>query len=72
MSNFQIVDDFEHGIPMTDDNMAQFGWVKVVRCRDCKYYIDSDLFYSPFCSFLNDHDTLPDGFCAWAERGAGE
>lgn len=43
---------------------------EIVRCRDCKYYIDSDLFYNPFCSFLNDHDTQPDGFCAWGERNA--
>lgn len=41
---------------------------KIVRCRDCEYYIDSLIFYNPFCSLMNDRDTEPDGFCAWGER----
>ena len=69
MSNFQIVDDFEHGIPMTDENMAQFGWVKVVRCRDCKQFAvykdrhGEDSYWCDWCLACE-----PDGFCSIGER----
>ena len=68
MSNFQIVDDFEHGIPMTDENMAQFGWVKVVRCRDCLNFTQDEL--GDYCTLLDFEDTksMEDKFCAWGKR----
>lgn len=40
----------------------------IVRCGDCEYYIDSLIFYNPFCSLMNDRDTEPNGFCAWGVR----
>ena len=71
MSNFKIVDDLEHGIPMTDENMAQFGWVKVVRCRDCRFY-DERHRECPMLEcrecFYKLQDVEPDCFCSWGER----
>ena len=44
--------------------------VKVVRCRNCKYYkatTDS----IGICAMVNMSST-PEGFCAWAERKEDE
>ena len=75
MSNINIVDDFEHGIPMTDENMAQFGWVKVVRCRDCKHAIDNGKEgNADYCGRPDGNGGYllfgvePDGYCKWGER----
>lgn len=76
VDTFGIVQDFAdlHGDMNTPlyqaimDVMVSRQREEIVRCRDCEYYIDSDLFYNPFCSFMNDHDTQPDGFCKWGER----
>ena len=55
------------------DTLAKFGYVKVVRCRDCKDYRASDA----TCHSWQWHnwdaaiEVEPDGFCAWAERKEG-
>lgn len=46
-------------IPATEENMARYGWVHVVRCRDCTVYNGEG--YG--CSYGRGDD--PDGFCAW-------
>lgn len=47
-------------------HLAEYGYVKVVRCRDCKLWESNDCEWNPFC---NDPDfDEPDGFCAWGER----
>lgn len=49
----------------------------VVRCRDCKYYYESDE-YSPHGNYIRRcckyfdafyDEVEPNGFCAWGERG---
>lgn len=47
--------------------LSQSEYVKVMRCRDCKYYDD----YTGCCTrrdYIAPMATTPDGFCAWAER----
>lgn len=52
------------------DTLERFGYVKVIRCRDCKDYRASDA----TCHSWQWHnweaaiEVEPDGFCAWAER----
>lgn len=51
--------------------LAEFGFVKVVRCKDCRYY---DLYPndSIFVCYRFDNEqpiVEPDGFCAWGEKG---
>lgn len=46
--------------------LARLGYVKVVRCRDCRYsmsYWESD-----YCDYFSHVTNDPDGFCAWGER----
>lgn len=56
--------------------MARLDLVNVVRCRDCKHYIDTprrgsrcvhwmtlDCFENPIPS-----EVYPDGYCSWGER----
>lgn len=50
------------------DALAKFGYVKVVRCRDCRF----SLAHGNGCGRNQDiYDAEPDGFCAWAERKEG-
>lgn len=65
MSNFEIIDPYDEGVPMTDENMAKFGWYKVVRCSDCKHCMS--YMAGTYCDYMA-HAIEPDGFCAWAER----
>lgn len=50
-----------------------YGFVKVVRCRDCKHYFDHEWVLvtdvSDVCHFWADGvKVAPDGFCKWGER----
>lgn len=51
------------------DTLEQFGYVKVVRCRDCKHFMRGNL-----CSLQDEWnefhwlDVEPSGFCAWASK----
>ena len=46
----------------------------VVRCRDCKHYVHSELLGGDACDLQDDFNEYhwlnvePDGFCAWGER----
>ena len=62
---------------LMDEKLASIGYVKVVRCRDCKYfeqnYTDGTYFDETVCwSWDNGHDyphfTYPNGFCHRGER----
>ena len=53
-------------IPATEENMAKFGWVKVVRCGDCKHI----RFDNGWCS-LNAMPAEYYGFCWLGERKVG-
>lgn len=55
--------------------LAGFGYVKVVRCRDCKYAeIDqSDHEYrEPLWCCFHRMDVKPGNFCAWAKQREAE
>ena len=64
------------------DTLAGFGYVKVVRCRDCKYMFDW-AYDRMLCKMWADggmdddaknvlYPTVkPDGFCAWGRRADG-
>ena len=62
---------------LMDEKLASIGYVKVVRCRDCKHYTPQGaitfLDYSrneAFCEYIRGYmlQIWPDGFCAWGER----
>lgn len=46
--------------------LEQFGYVKVVRCRDC-IYADND-----WCEKHGHFGWSVNGFCAWGERKEGD
>ena len=53
--------------------LAKYGYVKVVRCRDCAYicnreYANGLEFHT--CSYFDSEhaEVEPDGFCKWGER----
>jgi uncharacterized CHY-type Zn-finger protein len=51
--------------------LSQREYVKVVRCRDCKHYMDYEHEYEPNLGYCREHDreeVRDSGFCAWAER----
>ena len=63
--------DFDAAVlAQCEHELASFGYVKVVRCRDCKEYRASDA----TCHSWQWHnwdaaiEVEPDGFCAWAKR----
>lgn len=44
---------------------------EIVRCRDCKYYMDYEYEYEPNLGYCRLHDmeeVKESRFCAWAER----
>ena len=48
-----------------------FGYVKVVRCRDCKWFKDYENTFEPDLGYCSEHDreeVRGSWFCAWAER----
>ena len=67
MSMKQTMCEFVNG--MTCKEVAEF-MGKIVRCRDCKHYDESDAGCSYFVLAKNKllHIGNPDGFCAWGER----
>lgn len=65
---------------VTDDDRLMALWglpvrERIVRCRDCKHYVDHEWFIatdvSDVCHFWADGNGVkvePDGFCKWGER----
>ena len=61
----------EQTLANVENQLAEFGYVKVVRCRDCACLVENDTFYD--CNHFNCHlywneGQDPDGFCAWGSR----
>ena len=69
------------------ENVKLFGYGltgEIVRCRNCKHYVDHEWITSPqyglgsdfehVCHFWHGKPTKvePDGFCAWGERNDTE
>ena len=50
------------------DTLAEFGYVKVVRCRDCKYRYGCLHLVDDGDGDMRRCHATPDGFCSWAER----
>ena len=46
--------------------LREIGFERVVRCRDCKFYLKEH----KWCYYFEDSEFCPepDGFCAWGER----
>ena len=74
---FEIVDEYtkrisrvidEQTLANVENQLAEFGYVKVVRCMDCKWFTNSS-HYGAYCTNFGAplHDDY-DGFCAWGER----
>lgn len=63
----EIVAQVQRRIDQTEadavaDRLAELGYVKVVRCRDCKHYNS----YQDLCERLKPGMVvMGDGFCAW-------
>ena len=52
---------------LMDEKLASIGYVKVVRCRDCKHFRSHGDDYL-FCNLAARELDGGDGFCAWGER----
>lgn len=53
------------------DTLERFGYVKVIRCRDCRHYSakNEECFrFDPFTRSPILVGVDSNGFCAWAER----
>lgn len=57
---------------MIEKELAELGYVKVIRCRDCRFYqpkegamLSCKFEYHGFTQWKLAE---PDGFCAWAKR----
>ena len=55
-----------------EEDLAKGNIVKVIRCKDCKYYLKSDeecdLIQSRLLLFMEDKRWTEDSFCSWAKR----
>lgn len=50
----------EQTLANVEHQLAMYGYVKVVRCRDCKHF--------GYCKFYARSENKSNGFCAWGER----
>ena len=59
----------EKTLESVEAQLAEYGYVKVVRCRDCKWCMQANSMtgWNDVCN-LFDSKVQSDGFCAWAER----
>lgn len=76
----------EQTLANVENRLAEFGYVKVVRCRDCEHYYPHGV---PTCQrnrecvtgydingdygewYDGEFYVEPDGFCAWGEQREG-
>ena len=74
---FEIVDEYtkrisrvidEQTLANVENQLAEYGYVKVVRCKDCKFrcFDECTRIDEGFKDYWFAID--PDGFCAWAKR----
>lgn len=61
-------------IHLDPEALAELYWevqdeklVRVVRCKDCRYYYEQPRGFSPICELTRSR-TEKEGFCAWGER----
>ena len=76
---FEIVDEYtkrisrvidEQTLANVENQLAEYGYVKVVRCRDCKWF--SYITEPPECYRVQGCMIVePDDFCAWGKRKDG-
>ncbi len=61
---------------LTLEKMPTIDAVEVVRCKDCKYYLNSNetcgLIDTRLHSYLTDKVWTEDSFCSWGERRTHE
>lgn len=59
------------------DRLNELGYVKVVRCRDCKHFtpkgthkFENGKTNADYCTYVRGWmlQITPDGFCAWASK----
>lgn len=64
----RVVD--EQTLANVEDQLAGYGYVKVVRCRDCKHIVwtDNPMTTSHYWCIENDRPCALDDFCSIAER----
>ena len=61
-----IAELHEQEVKQVEGQLRALGWEKVVRCRDCKYYVKHPDTYDR-CVFSEKY-ARSDGFCSWGER----
>lgn len=54
----------EAAVEQVEDRLAELGYVKVVRCRDCDHWATE----ARFTGYCLGRTFDPNGFCSWAER----
>ena len=78
MTVFEIVDDYtkriinaidEQTLKNVENKLLEYGYVKVVRCKNCIYYEHDpnpiDPGWPMMCERTGDDMLEPYGFCAW-------
>ena len=67
----------ERTLANVEYQLAMYGYVKVVRCRDCKHFtpkgthkFENGKVNADYCDYVRGWmlQITPDGFCSWAER----
>lgn len=66
----------EQALAQVEHQLAGYGYVKVVRCRDCQHHYTAPARnelepYELHCCDLFDYEVEPEGFCSWAKRKEG-
>ena len=58
-------------LDMSASTLEEYGYVKVVRCRDCEHYQDNhnNTFSCVFTKITSR--AHPEGFCSWAVKRKG-
>ena len=63
----------EQTLANVEHQLARYGYVKVVRCRDCKYRYGCLHLVDDGDDDMRRCVASPDGFCSWGKpRGEGE
>ena len=68
--NSAIVELNEQDVKRVEGQLREFGWEKIVRCRDCEYMDSWELAEGKIryvCTHFDYTDIAPNGFCAWGE-----
>ena len=60
------ITDFEVDVDINEVDIEVAGYVKVVRCKDCRYWSPATEDSAGYCGDLMTADE--NGFCSWAEE----